>query len=73
MADEKIVDINFSVGAGGGAAGYQAAVHGQAADAVVPGGLAYVFEDYVDAAAIGEAFDFFGDFLRGVIDDVVGA
>ena len=73
MAGEKIVDVNCAIEAGGGAAGDQAAANGEAADAVFPCGLADVFEDYFDAAAIGEAFYFVGDFLRGVIDDGVCA
>jgi len=40
---------------------------------LIPRGCAYVFEDYVGAAAIGQAFYFIVDFVGGVIDGFVGA
>jgi hypothetical protein len=51
----------------------EAAGVGEAGDAVVPSGGADVFEDHVDAAFGGDAADFFADFLRFVVDEVVGA
>src|SRR5580692_3172189 len=72
MACEKIRDVDRSVEAGGCAAGNQASADCEAADAVVPCGLADVLEDHFHAAAIGQALHFVGNFLRGVIDHGIG-
>ncbi len=73
MTAEKEAQIEVHVVAGGVAARYQAAAGSQRGYALIPGGCAYVFEDNVCAAAIGEALHFFVNFVRGVIDGFIGA
>jgi hypothetical protein len=73
LAGEEEAQIDFGVVAGGCAAGDKATANGEAGDAVVPSGGAYVFEDDVDAAFVGDATDFVANFLRFVIDEVLGA
>lgn len=72
LAAEEEAEIDFGIEAGGGTAGDEAAAASEGGDAIVPGGGAYVFEDDVHAALGGEAADFVPDFLRVVVDEVVG-
>ena len=73
LAAEEEAEIDFGIVAGGGAAGDQASSGGEAGKAVVPSGRANVFENDIDAALVGDAADFFADFLCFVIDEMVGA
>src|SRR5882762_2751123 len=73
LAAEEESQVDLGIVAGGGAASYQAAAGGKTGEAVVPGSRPDVFEDDVDAALVRDAADFIADFLRIVIDEVVGA
>ena len=73
LAAEEEAEIEFGVVAGGAAAGDQTAGEREAGEAVVPGGGADVLEDDVDAALVGDAANFVANFLRFVIDHVIGA
>ena len=73
MASEEEADVEFGVGAGGGAAGDEAAGGGEALEAFGPGGGADVLEGDVHAAIVGEAANFLGDGHDAVMDDFVGA
>ena len=72
LAGEEETDIEFGVGAGGGAASDEATGSGEAFDAFVPGGFANVLENDVHAAIIGEAANFLGDGHDAVMNDFVG-
>src|SRR5215470_1137043 len=73
LADKQKPDVDVRVEAGGGAAGHQAPAVGQALDAVIPGGGADVFEDYVHAAAVGETPHLLGNWHDAVMNHFVGA
>src|SRR5229473_8587611 len=73
LAAEEESQIDLGVVAGGGAASYQAAAGGETGEAVVPGSRPDVFEHNIDAALTRDAADFIADFLRIVIDEMVGA
>ena len=73
LAAEKKAEINLGVVAGRSPASDQAASSGQASEAVVPSGRANVFEDNIYTALIGDAVHFIADFLRFVVDKMVGA
>jgi hypothetical protein len=73
MAAEKEAQIDFGVEAGGGAAGDEASIDGERGNALRPGSFANVFEDDVDAALVGDAFDFGVDLLAGVDDHFISA
>ncbi len=73
LAAEEEAQIDLGVVAGGGSAGDQAAAACEAGYAVVPGGHAHVFEDYVHSALPCQAADFVLNFLRFVIDYFVRA
>src|SRR5712692_10138476 len=72
-AAKKEAEIDFGVVASGGAAGDQAASGGEAGEAVIPSGCTNVLENNIDAPLVGDAADFVPDFLRFVIDKMVGA
>src|SRR6202007_1501656 len=73
LAAEEETEVDLGVVAGGGAASDQAASSGETGEAVVPSGRADVLEDHIDTTLIGDAADFIADFLRFVIDKMVGA
>ena len=73
LAGKEETDIEFGVGAGGGAASDEATGGGQAFDAFVPGGFANVLENDVHAAIIGEAANFLGDGHDAVMNYLVSA
>src|SRR5262249_54871532 len=71
-AEEK-TQVHFGVIAGRGAASDKPTAGRKTSEAVVPSGRADVFEDHIDAALVGDASDFIANFLRLVVDEVVGA
>ncbi len=73
LAAEEKTQIDLGVVTGRCAASHQAAGEGEARHAFVPCRGANVFEHHVYAALVRDAADFFADFLRLVIDDVIGA
>ncbi len=73
LAAEKESQVDLGLVAGGGAAGDQAASGGKAGEAVIPSGCTDVLENNIDAPFIGDAADFVADFLRFVVDEMVGA
>src|SRR5262249_20975887 len=73
LAAEEETEIGLGVEASGGAARNQAAAPRETSDTVVPGGGANVFENNVHATFGREAADFIFDFLRVVVDQIVGA
>ncbi len=72
MAAEEEAEVDFGIVAGRGAASYQAAGWSQAGETVVPGGGTYVFENDVDSSFPGDAAHLIANFLRFVIDDLIG-
>src|SRR3989442_3509659 len=73
LAAEEKAEVDLGVVARGGAAGDEAASGGEAGEAVIPSGYTDVLENNIDAALIGDAADFVADFLRFVIDEMIGA
>jgi hypothetical protein len=73
LAAEEEAQVDFGVEAGRCAAGDEAAAGSETRDAVVPRRGANVLKDDADAAFVRDAADFVANFLRFVIDEVVGA
>ena len=73
LASEEETDVEFGVGASGGAASDEASGGGEALEAFGPGGGADVFKGDVNATIVGEAANFLGDGHDAVMDDFVGA
>ena len=73
LAAEEKPQVDLDVVAGGSAASDQTPAKSKTRNAFVPSGGANMFEDNIDTTLIRDAANFFADFLRFVVDDVVGA
>src|SRR6266571_3348611 len=73
LAAEQEAEIKLGIVAGRCAARDQAASWSEAGEALFPSSRADVLEDDVDAALASDAANFLADFLRFVVDHVIGA
>lgn len=73
LAAEEEAQIQLGIIAGSRAAGDESAAGSETGEAVIPRNNADVFENDVDAALVGDAANLVANFLRFVIDDMVGA
>src|SRR6202035_4087841 len=73
LARKKIAKVDFRVVSGGSAASDETAAESEAADAFIPGGLPYMFDDPVNAATVCHLFNFVGNTIFGMQNHRVGA
>src|SRR6266849_3313303 len=72
LAAEQEAEIKLGIVAGRCAARDQTASWSETGEALLPGSRADVFENDVDAALASDAANFLADFLRFVVDEMIG-